>query len=164
MHVKWVYWIILLSGQVGYILSSSESSSSSNESWKKEKKSGIVQKKKKERQTWDPEFTAEGLTLAYFSASSLISFGTSSCLPFVTEMRDKFIKTFQCCGTFTSFLLNKWVFATFSDPAQLQLKGFVLHLIMYNVDAVKTEETQIISSEIWLRFHQYLLLAYNFNK
>lgn len=38
------------------------------------------------------EFIAEGLTLAYFSASSLISLGTSSCLPLVTEMKDNVSK------------------------------------------------------------------------
>lgn len=39
----------------------------------------------------------------------------------------------------------KWIFGTFSDPAQLQLKGFVLHLIVYNVDAVKTVESLLIT-------------------
>lgn len=43
---------------------------------------------------------------------------------------------------FTCFLFkNKGIFATFSNPAQLQFKGFVLHFIMYNVDSVKTRNS-----------------------
>lgn len=91
---------------------------------------------------WFLNFAAS-LTLAYFSASSLTSLGTSSCRPFVTGAghRRRSLKTQR-----KKRRLNRETL-TVSDPAQLQLERFVLHFVVNNVDSGNNSQESDYSSQ-----------------
>lgn len=82
------------------------------------------------------EVQRSGLTLAYFSASSLMSLGTNSCRPFVTTEERTRESGVAVTTTFISHHAARTVqVLTFSDPAELQLKGLVFHLVVNDVNS-----------------------------